>query len=1015
MKTKIAQASQRFMKRNLLILMLLVCGMSAYADGYERDGEITENGLKYLLVKYVPYLGDPSYYASVFAFVNPEPNLVIPKYVFYNNNQYKVTSFCPYYLPNSSYSRRTLSSDVVTSITLKGSIDFNGSADKPTFNCPNLTDIYCEGETPVINGAYENLFVSPAANTITIHLTDKTEDEIIALKSKSPWNSFKDVVGRRTTHVVLTAGVGNKSIEVWNADTLVTTLSPEGGTVWNDINNVESFQLRVPNQYLEKILINGEDVTTTLPSATSDDSAYEGYTFYTVSHLRDFTIVEVKYNDKVPQNFKTDAFRVQMSGEGSVHGVIKFVDYSTYDGDSYSFDLSDGNTTVWNFVFSNPGEYGARRLREVEKLDVRVTPKVNNPSAIVFEAGRSPSTMQDNGDGSYTYTISGNDLTSNWVNISMPSTNFGDVKTMITSKNDIKLGYYFAIYDYMDAWYMPATEQQGSSIVNRSVTVNHSDIQLSDVESYSDQVGIIYVELPLSTFPQFRLSEDGVDCTADCEWHTAGQYLNYVGDQYNTTQFECPVDGYYYKLKSIKADSYVTVDNGEGEIESPYVVPITAKSYGNGILNLLNSEGEVVATAADGEENTANWTKYGAVTLAVTAPAGVDFANYEAYLLVDGTENHLEKTVGTDGKTSFNTLTMENVITAHTIILVMKQTGETVLPDLIDFADAEVKRICVENWDTDGDGELSKAEAAAVTTLKKDNGNGTYGNFVFRDADITSFDELQYFTGLTSIEDNAFLMSSVTSVVIPKQIEKIGKDAFRYCFKLKSVQLPEGLKTMDEYSFFNCTSLSEIRLPQTLETIANGVLGSCALKYVYIPNSVTSIGDGALTGCPELRSIAVDVRNTFYDSRKGCDAIIEKSGAKLVAACYNTVIPDDVKTIGYSAFSSQRYTTLEIPSWIESIESYAYAGLHYVKSVVSKIKTPFAFGEKAFNGLYESCVLTVPKGTKQAYIDAGWTEDIFKGGIVEAEDESSALGDLNGDGSVTIADVTRLVNIILGR
>ena len=86
----------------------------------------------------------------------------------------------------------------------------------------------------------------------------------------------------------------------------------------------------------------------------------------------------------------------------------------------------------------------------------------------------------------------------------------------------------------------------------------------------------------------------------------------------------------------------------------------------------------------------------------------------------------------------------------------MKQTGETVLPDLIDFADAEVKRICVENWDTDGDGELSKAEAAAVTTLKKDNGNGTYGNFVFRDADITSFDELQYFTGLTKLENYTF-------------------------------------------------------------------------------------------------------------------------------------------------------------------------------------------------------------------------------------------------------------------
>jgi hypothetical protein len=303
-----------------------------------------------------------------------------------------------------------------------------------------------------------------------------------------------------------------------------------------------------------------------------------------------------------------------------------------------------------------------------------------------------------------------------------------------------------------------------------------------------------------------------------------------------------------------------------------------------------------------------------------------------------------------------------------------------------------------------------------VTTLRKDNGDGTFGSFVFSDADITSFDELQYFTGLTSIEDNAFSMSKVTSVVIPEQIETIGKNAFRYCFKLKSVQLPEGLKTLDEYSFFNCTSLSEIRLPQTLETIAEGVLSASNLKYVFIPKSVTSIGDGALTGCSGLRSIAVDVQNSSYDSRNGCDAIIEKSGAKLVTACFNTVIPDDVKTIGYSAFSSQMYTTVEIPSWIESIEDYAYASLRYVKSVVSKIKTPFAFGEKAFNGLYENCVLTVPKGTKQAYINAGWTEDIFTGGIVEAEDESTGVpGDLNNDGEVNVGDVTKLVNEILGK
>lgn len=103
--------------------------------------------------------------------------------------------------------------------------------------------------------------------------------------------------------------------------------------------------------------------------------------------------------------------------------------------------------------------------------------------------------------------------------------------------------------------------------------------------------------------------------------------------------------------------------------------------------------------------------------------------------------------------------------------------------DIIDFADAEVKRICVENWDTNGDGELSKAEAAAVTTLKKDNGDGTLGDPVFMEnTTITSFDELQHFTGLTSVEENAFFhCTNLTSVIVPKNVKTIEYQAFQNC------------------------------------------------------------------------------------------------------------------------------------------------------------------------------------------------------------------------------------------
>ena len=56
---------------------------------------------------------------------------------------------------------------------------------------------------------------------------------------------------------------------------------------------------------------------------------------------------------------------------------------------------------------------------------------------------------------------------------------------------------------------------------------------------------------------------------------------------------------------------------------------------------------------------------------------------------------------------------------------------------------------------------------------------------------------------------------------------------------------------------------------------------------------------------------------------------------------------------------------------------------YQLTSVVSEIKVPFVFGSSAFSSISSSCTLTVPYGTKDAYIAAGWTENVFKGGIIE--------------------------------
>ena len=63
---------------------------------------------------------------------------------------------------------------------------------------------------------------------------------------------------------------------------------------------------------------------------------------------------------------------------------------------------------------------------------------------------------------------------------------------------------------------------------------------------------------------------------------------------------------------------------------------------------------------------------------------------------------------------------------------------------IIEFADPAVKQICVENWDTNGDGEISRCEAAAVTNI---------GTVFSQNKTIKSFDELKYFSSLTYIDN----------------------------------------------------------------------------------------------------------------------------------------------------------------------------------------------------------------------------------------------------------------------
>jgi hypothetical protein len=152
--------------------------------------------------------------------------------------------------------------------------------------------------------------------------------------------------------------------------------------------------------------------------------------------------------------------------------------------------------------------------------------------------------------------------------------------------------------------------------------------------------------------------------------------------------------------------------------------------------------------------------------------------------------------------------------------------------------------------------------------------------------------------------------------------------------------------------------------------------------------------------------------NETFDSRNGCNAIIRKSDNALIAGCMNTVIPDGVTSIGFEAFNNHTsLTEIVIPASVSSIGDRAFCYCTHLSKVVCKRETPATLGIVPFANVsqaYNKCKLYVPMGTKQAYIDAGWTTDIFTGGIFEESEY-----DLNNDNKVTITDAVRMLDIIL--